>query len=361
MTSITHIPFGLLTAEFACSSFEFEMDGKALAVAAIGSLLPDIDHPRSAIGYLLSFTGIPQLLEQRLGHRSITHSWLFLLAALVFLAPLWFYWGLLHYLAAWFGILSHILIDMANISGVPLFWPHRARWVFPPAERYRIAVGTTAEFILAGVLIVTTTAFTPISVMGLRSAFYLLTRDVYSASREARRFFPDYELTCQIRGTWRDSLLPTNYDERFRVVAVEQSTLYFARGDAVFTTGDAEPSVTIDRILVERAAPIVRKAESFELDHQLLDEAIDRIPDSAIITGRLVVEKLAEDQKTADYVSASEEFPTVLFQSRSEHSELVTVTYCPAERFRRALLSRGVFVIQGVLTVTSVHPARPQS
>ncbi|MEK8022877.1 MAG: metal-dependent hydrolase [Candidatus Hydrogenedentota bacterium] len=353
MTSITHIPFGLLTAEFACSSFEFEMDGTALALAAIGSLLPDIDHPRSTIGFLFYFTGIPQFLERKLGHRTVTHSWVFLVACLFLFIPLWIGWGLLYYLAAWFGVLSHILIDMANIPGVPLFWPHRARWVFPASEDYRINVGSVPEFILCALLFLVTTAFTPISVMGLRSSFYLLTRDVYSASREARRFFPDYELTAKIRGTWRDTLLPTDYEEKFRVVAVEQSTLYFARGDAVFTTGTSSPSVTLDRILVERARPITRKSSHVEIDHLLVDEIADKIPDSAIVTGLLVTEPLDEDQREENYLAASEEFPTVLIKSRSKDANEIVITYCTAERFRAALFSRGIFVLHGQLTVTT--------
>ena len=353
MTSITHIPFGLLTAEFACSSFEYEMDGTALALAAIGSLLPDIDHPRSAIGYLFYLTGIPQFIERRLGHRTITHSWVFLLACLFLFIPIWIGWGLLYYLAAWFGVLSHILIDMANIPGVPLFWPHRARWVFPASEDYRINVGSIAEFILCALLILITTAFTPISIMGLRSSFYLLTRDVYSASREARRFFPDYELTGQIRGTWRDTLLPTNYEERFRVVAVEQSTLYFARGDAVFTTGGSSPSVTIDRILVERARPVTRHSSQVEIQHQLVDEIADKLPDSAVVTGFMVVETLDEDQREENYIAYSEEFATIQIKSRGKESQEIMVTYCPVERMRTALFNRGIFVLNGQITVTT--------
>lgn len=353
MTSITHVPFGLLTAEFACTSFGYEMDGRALALSAIGSLLPDIDHPRSAMGFLFYFTGIPQFLERKLGHRTITHSWIFLAACLALFAPVWLAWGLVYYLAAWFGVLSHILIDMANIPGVPLFWPQRARWVFPASEDYRINVGSKAEFILCAVIFLVTTAFTPISVMGLRSSFYLLTRDVYSASREARRFFPENELTCKIRGTWRDTLLPTNYDETFRVVAVEQSNLYFARGDAVFTTGGPTPSVTIDRILVERARPVARRSSQVELQHQLVEEIGDHLPDSAIVTGLLVVEPLDEDQREEDYIAASEEFPTIRIASRSKDSHEIIVTYCPVERFRRALFNRGIFVLYGNLTVTT--------
>lgn len=358
MTSLTHIPFGLLTAEFACSSFEFEMDAPALALAAIGSLLPDIDHPRSSVGFLLYVTGIPQFIERRLGHRTVTHSWIFLLACLAAFLPLWVGWGLLYYLSAWFGVLSHILIDMANVPGVPLFWPHRARWVFPASEDYRINVGSVAEFVLCAVLVLVTTAFTPISVMGLRSSFYLLTRDVYSASREARRFFPDYELTCQIRGTWRDTLLPTDYEERFRVVAVEQSNLYFARADAVFTTGGPTPSVTIDRILVDRARSVTRRSTRVELDHQLVDELQENLPDSAVITGIIVAEKLDEDQREEDYVAASEEFRTIQVSSRTKDADEIRITYCPAERFRAALFNRGIFVLHAQLTVTTTDQRR---
>jgi inner membrane protein len=353
MTSITHVPFGLLTAEFACTSFGYEMDGTALALSAVGSLLPDIDHPRSSMGFLFYFTGIPQFIERKLGHRTITHSWVFFSACIVLFVPVWIGLGLLHYLAALCGVLSHILIDMANIPGVPLFWPHRARWVFPASEEYRINVGSKAEFILCAVIFLITTAFTPVSVMGLRSSFYLLTRDIHSASREARRFFPEHELSCKIRGTWRDTLLPTNYDEPFRVVAVEQSNLYFARGDAVFTTGGSTPSVTIDRILVERARPVARRSSQVEIHYQLVDEIADRLPDSAIVTGVLVVELLDEDQRAEDYVEASEEFATIQIKSRSKDSHEITVTYCPVERFRRALFNRGIFVLFGNLTVTT--------
>jgi inner membrane protein len=361
MKSITHIPFGLLAAEFACSSFEYEMDGAALALAAIGSLLPDIDHPRSAVGHLFYFTGLPQFIERRLGHRTVTHSWVFLLACLFLFVPIWIGWGLLYYLAAWFGVLSHILIDMANIPGVPLFWPHRARWVFPASEDYRIIVGSVAEYVLCALLVLVTTAFTPISVMGLRSSFYLLTRDVFSASREARRFFPENELTCRIRGTWRDTLLPTDYEERFRVVAVEQSTLYFARGDAVFTTGGSSPSVTIDRILVERARPVTRRSDHVEVRHQLVDEIADKLSDSAVVTGILVVETLDEDQREENYIAASEEFATIVIKSRSSGSQEVIVTYCPVERLRTALFNRGIFVLSGQLTVTTSQERSPTS
>ena len=66
MMAVTHVPFGLLLAEFFISAINYEVDEGMMALAAIGSLVPDIDHPRSSIGWPLSVTGIPQYLERKL-------------------------------------------------------------------------------------------------------------------------------------------------------------------------------------------------------------------------------------------------------------------------------------------------------
>lgn len=165
----------------------------------------------------------------------------------------------------------------------------------------------------------------------------------------------DYNLTCKIHGTWRDTLLPVNYDEVFRVVAAGQTTLYYARGSSVFTTGAPSPSATIDKILVERAEPVVRESKSIDVSYQLIDEIADQIRDSAIVTGSLIVAPLDEEQRKEDYVQVSEEFPTIKIIPRDQTSMEIQITYCPAERFKRALFDRGIFVLQGTLTVTSEH------
>jgi len=354
MTSFTHMPFGLLAAEFTISALNYEVDEGMMALAAIGSLVPDIDHPGSAVGWLFSITGIPQYLERRFGHRQITHSWLVVIASTLIALPLLAWRDWTYVLAFVTGVFSHVLLDMANLTGVPLFWPHPARWVFPYSRQYRIEVGSTAEFVLAAIILVLVTAFTPISVVGMRSAFYYLTKNVYGAIQESTKHFPENEMAAQVRGTWRDSQLPMDYDEKFRLVAIDQDNIFVARGDAVFSVGGAFGAAAIDQITVYRTKPVHRRADRFTVEYLLLDELEDRLPPGAIVTGTLIVDALEDDQKNADYITQSEEYPTLEFDKRGlgRDAERITIRYCPTERIRRALFDRAIFVQSGTLTVT---------
>jgi inner membrane protein len=98
------------------------------AGVALGSLLPDIDHPQSFLGRRIPI--IPQLIYDVWGHRSITHSLLALTTLGIATA------STLHFspyllLGNFIGYLSHLLGDMLTKSGIPLFWPIEKK-------RYRI-------------------------------------------------------------------------------------------------------------------------------------------------------------------------------------------------------------------------------
>ncbi len=89
----------------------------------IGSALPDIDHPKSHLGRRLKLTS--KLVSKTFGHRGFTHSLLFCCIV-----------GWLLYQAnqsvgigAFFGILSHILLDMLTpfSKGVALLYPIKKR------------------------------------------------------------------------------------------------------------------------------------------------------------------------------------------------------------------------------------------
>lgn len=90
----------------------------------LGSLLPDIDHPKSTISLKLK-----SYLFIR--HRGFTHS-LTALLLLILLAP----WGekILHYnlyQGIIIGIISHIFLDSLTPSGVQLFFPCKKRFSLP--------------------------------------------------------------------------------------------------------------------------------------------------------------------------------------------------------------------------------------
>lgn len=126
MMAGSHIAVGAaLWAGIARLSGLDAVDPQSLAAAALGALLPDIDHPQSWAGRKVRFISIP--LSLLVGHRGITHSALAVVAGATLLAIMGTGW-----LAApvVVGYLSHLLADSLTPSGVPLLWPNKRRFTF---------------------------------------------------------------------------------------------------------------------------------------------------------------------------------------------------------------------------------------
>ncbi|MCR6629565.1 MAG: metal-dependent hydrolase [Magnetospirillum sp.] len=104
-------------------------DPQALAAAALGSLLPDIDHPQSWAGRKLRPISVP--LSLLVGHRGITHSALAVLACLGALMVMGTGWMAAPVVV---GYLSHLAADALTPSGVPLLWPSRRRFTLNLCE-----------------------------------------------------------------------------------------------------------------------------------------------------------------------------------------------------------------------------------
>jgi len=98
-----------------------------LGLAILGSLLPDIDHPKSWLGKRLR--PLSSTIAAALGHRGITHSATAVAACAWVLshggAPRW----VVDPLAV--GYLSHLAADMLTPSGLRLAWPLRQTWALP--------------------------------------------------------------------------------------------------------------------------------------------------------------------------------------------------------------------------------------
>ncbi len=94
-----------------------------LAMIVFAAQLPDIDHTKSIIG--LTFYPIAKFINRRYGHRTITHSLpcLLFLSLVAGMASIYFTGdktlGTIFFLA----YLSHLIIDMTTVQGVPLFYP----------------------------------------------------------------------------------------------------------------------------------------------------------------------------------------------------------------------------------------------
>jgi len=119
----THLGVGLIAGYGLCMALGLPNAEATpiMAGAAVGSLLPDIDHPESSFGRKVRIISIP--INHILGHRGLTHSLVFV--AITYVCALYF--GSSVALAAALGVFTHLLLDMLNPSGVPLLYPVKGR------------------------------------------------------------------------------------------------------------------------------------------------------------------------------------------------------------------------------------------
>lgn len=120
----THVLGGLIAGALLIP-LTTEATPTLVAISGASALLPDIDTSSSKLGR--AFYPISRLLESVLGHRCFLHS-LGAVAALFILLQI-FFPSLAVPVAA--GYLSHIVLDVFNPQGVPLFYPLKSRFSIP--------------------------------------------------------------------------------------------------------------------------------------------------------------------------------------------------------------------------------------
>lgn len=99
--------------------------GLMLVGGVIGGLLADIDHPKSYVGSKVRL--ISDMLYSTVGHRTLTHSLLFVIVAGSIVGLFNISLGV----GVALGILSHIVLDMLTGSGVAYLYPFqrkRIKW-----------------------------------------------------------------------------------------------------------------------------------------------------------------------------------------------------------------------------------------
>lgn len=127
MLAATHVIFGVGLSLLVSQAVAPESALVMTAAGAVGSLLPDIDHPKSTFGRMI--WPVSSIIGGIFGHRGITHSFL-AVAALLWL------FATNHHLPAWavglaVGYASHLLADWLTPCGVPLFWPSKKMYRSP--------------------------------------------------------------------------------------------------------------------------------------------------------------------------------------------------------------------------------------
>ncbi|GAB0169465.1 metal-dependent hydrolase [Lysinibacillus sp. CTST325] len=118
MQGNTHIVGGI-TASLAFAQISNDNPLVLVGAGVIGALLPDICHGGSKIGR--KFPVISKIVNTMFGHRSFTHSLLFLFLVGMLLHTFIPYESIS--LGILIGMASHVLLDMGTKKGVKLFFP----------------------------------------------------------------------------------------------------------------------------------------------------------------------------------------------------------------------------------------------
>lgn len=224
MTAPTHIAFSLLCGSIGSADY------LASAACAVGSLLPDLDHPRSSIGRVFFFVSHP--LNMRFGHRGLVHSFFVWIPLLIV--------GLLvrSHTIQWLaiGALSHVIIDCYNTAGVRAFSPFSDKSVVMFKRDWRVSAGSLGEiyvFILIACLL-PASHFTQ-SIGGWRKLTNLLIQSHKITIEEYSRAGTKQ---CYVKGQfrWIDG---RTQDVNWLIVGIENEALIYFDGDKLIREAKA--------------------------------------------------------------------------------------------------------------------------
>ncbi len=142
MMAFSHIVIGATAWAVTAKVSGMTSSPAMIGMAALGALLPDIDHPGSWAGRRFRAVSVP--LAALVGHRGVTHS---LIATFLLAVGLYFYGTGAIIAPLLVGYASHLAADSLTPSGVPWLWPWKRTFSL---NLFR--TGSFAEYLLTACL-----------------------------------------------------------------------------------------------------------------------------------------------------------------------------------------------------------------
>jgi inner membrane protein len=240
-----------------------------LGFLVVGALLPDIDTPKSFMGRIFFF--ISHKIDVKFGHRTFTHSLLFglLLFLLLYAVSFYFLPQYKHFvLPLMIGFLSHIFLDYINKQGTCLFYPANIHCVLPGKNQYRIQVGSNAEWVFLGILLVCTLITYPVANRGLIKTLHWVMADIQSAVAD----FQDYSIGNEVfvEAIVANNLTNKKIQETFMVVGrISKNVLIIETKDKKLKTiGDYEENnFRPIKVRIQKGLPVNYIIQKMELNY----------------------------------------------------------------------------------------------
>ena len=310
------VPIALLHAG---GRIERALDPTLLIAAFFLGNLADIDTSQSHFGRLVPFIAKP--IEQRFGHRTLTHSlWpvLFLALAAWIVAPWWqpapwWLWATMY--------ATHLLLDMVvGVSGVPLFWPSPVRFYY----LRKIKAGSTGERAVALLLFLTVFVLTWYGTPNPSDWIINASGSLDYAVHRYRTLEPTHELIADIEATDNRSHAPVT--GTYRVLGLTGTTFTLSIDGRPRTAGQhANEDLYLRRIVVhpaeERTSYIV---PTFTPTPVLVPVRIHHVSDPATEILVAVGDTVTEGQRIADLTAYKQRL-----QAQAVHRPILVPTATP--------------------------------
>ena len=278
MRAATHLAFAGLTGVVA-SGFGADLNTASGAALAVGSLLPDIDTQHSGLGRFIK--PISGTIERVFGHRTITHSLLGVVILGIFSLPLlWLYSSTWVWLLV--GVVTHIVLDAGNITGVPLLYPYRIQFWMVHNRAWRVPYGSSKEFAWLAVISLTTVVLVPLSLDGFSPWFHRLLGTAYGAVEDYNLWHDDYEVWAEIRG--ENLVTSEQVNGRYRIIdalSTEAFLIEDEMGRAYSVGLGATNNITSQKVRVWRGKPIISSIYRLDLQGRLVSDLINSLPKGA--------------------------------------------------------------------------------
>ena len=234
-----------------------------LALAVLGSQLPDIDTTTSIIGQV--FYPISSWIEDRFPHRSVTHSLVATVAIAAVSLSIGAALGDIKMAAA--VPLGHVLACFADCftrQGVQLFWPDPAWAISVSNPKRRIRTGGPAEYwvlavavalLLLGIWLAGAGGVqTQVSQgLGLRDGA-LATYNTHASTSE---------VWTDITGVWADDR--TRADGRYLILDAVGSEFVVTDGQGVYQTGK---QLLVEKLTTATGAAMTRTTQTLTLNDE---------------------------------------------------------------------------------------------
>lgn len=235
----------------------------AFLTCAFGSVLPEVDKPDSLVGRFFPFSGF---LHERFGHRGLTHSLLGLALAMASFAPL-VLWRFELWLALFLGYLSHLVLDMATLEGVPLLWPKTTRCVFPGRDDLRLDQSKPStgrkEAVLSALLLALAIGLWPLSQLGVQGALQRALGTLEETFSDYRKLADSYEVF--LVGSLQDQITGEKRQGEWPIVALLPEGYLIVDQDRIRLVGTGQANLSPLHVSLKKGQPITVVALSLNL------------------------------------------------------------------------------------------------